>query len=44
VRSGFRAGLRTMSLDVGAGAGLDADVGAPSWRVFAVFRQAVPFD
>jgi hypothetical protein len=44
VRGGFRIGWRSLSLDLGAGAGLDGDVGAPAWRVFAIFRHALGFD
>jgi hypothetical protein len=43
-RSGVRAGYRSLSLDLGAGLGLDTDATAPAWRIFAVVRQALRFD
>lgn len=42
-RAGIRAGARRVSLDLGAGLGLDGDVGAAAWRVFAVVRHVLPF-
>jgi hypothetical protein len=42
LRGAARLGVRWFSLDLGAGAGVDADAGAPSWRVFAVARALVP--
>jgi hypothetical protein len=44
LRGGVRAGLRGFTLDVGAGVGLDGDVGAPAWRVFTILRHALAFD
>jgi len=40
-RGGVRAGARGLQLDLGAGLGLDGDVGAPAWRVFAVVRHVL---
>jgi hypothetical protein len=37
-RGALRLRLGPVALDVGAGAGLDGDVGAPAWRLFAVVR------
>jgi hypothetical protein len=38
VRGGLRLQLGQFSLDLGAGAGVAGDVGAPSWRVIGVIR------
>lgn len=42
LRGALRLGLRALSLDAGAGAGLDSDVGAPAWRVFVMARGQMP--
>jgi hypothetical protein len=42
-RAGIRAGRKLISLDLGAGLGLDGDVGAPAWRIFAVVRHVLSF-
>ena len=39
-RGGLRAALGALAVDVGAGAGLVGDAGAPSWRLFAVLRHS----
>jgi hypothetical protein len=42
-RAGVRGGTRRVSLDLGAGLGLDGDVGAAAWRIFVVLRHVLPF-
>jgi hypothetical protein len=42
LRGAVRVVTRFVSIDAGGGGGLDADVGAPSWRVFAIARGLVP--
>lgn len=41
-RGALRGVLGPVALDLGAGAGVDGDVGAPAWRVFLVARSALP--
>jgi hypothetical protein len=41
LRGAARLGIGAFSVDVGAGAGVDDEVGAPSWRVFMVARALV---
>jgi hypothetical protein len=41
LRGGVRIGWRSLAVDVGAGAGVDADVAAPSWRLFVVARSVI---
>ncbi|HEX4462789.1 MAG TPA: hypothetical protein VIA18_32675 [Polyangia bacterium] len=38
LRGALRVTSRWVSFDAGAGGGLDADIGAPAWRVFVVAR------
>jgi hypothetical protein len=41
VRGGLRVAFSTLSLDLAAGGGVVSDVGAPAWRILAVFRRSV---
>jgi hypothetical protein len=41
LRGAVRFGAWPVSVDLGAGAGVDGDAGAPAWRVFAVVRALV---
>jgi hypothetical protein len=43
LRGAARFGLGAWSVDLGGGAGLDADVGAPSWRALAVLRGGLDY-
>ncbi len=42
LRGALRLRVGPVALDAGAGGGLDADVGAPAWRVFLVARGTFP--
>jgi hypothetical protein len=42
LRGALRATWPVVSVDAGAGVGLDGDVGAPAWRVFVVARGGLP--
>jgi hypothetical protein len=42
LRGAFRVPLGPVALEAGAGAGLDADAGAPAWRAFVVARSGPP--
>ncbi len=41
LRGAVRLGISPVSIDVGAGAGVDGDAGAPAWRLFVVARALV---
>jgi hypothetical protein len=41
VRGALRLGLGPFTVDAGAGAGLDGEVAAPSWRAFVLLRALV---
>jgi hypothetical protein len=41
LRGGVRLGIGRFSVDAGAGGGVTDSIGAPAWRVFAVFRGSV---
>jgi hypothetical protein len=41
LRGALRLGAWPVSVDLGAGAGVDGDAGAPAWRLFAVVRALV---
>jgi hypothetical protein len=42
LRPALRATLRALTLDAGAGFGLDGDAGAPAWRVSVIARGRLP--